>query len=98
VVTKQGRKNEGWQIAAVIAALLHVFLWVSVALSYPRMENVEPLVPVDFPLSFVLVALGWNSPHRLIWFGVLGTLWWYALMRFAGIVWIGLRHRDVHQS
>jgi hypothetical protein len=87
VATNQGRKNRGWQYAAIIMALLHMCLWIAVAFSYPRMENVEPLIPVDFPLSFVLVVLGWNSPHLLIWFGVLGTLWWYVLVRFVEIVW-----------
>jgi hypothetical protein len=101
VATNQVRKNRSWQIAAVVIALLHISLWVSVAFSYPRMENIEPLVPIDFPLSLVLVALGWNSPHLMIWFGVLGTLWWYALVRLTGI---GLtrvlrnQRRDVDQS
>jgi hypothetical protein len=26
--------------------------------------------------------MGWDSPHPLIWFGILGTLWWYLLALF----------------
>ena len=82
----QGRICRRWQYAAVISALLHVCLWIAVAFSFPRMENVEPLLLVDLPFSIILVVIGWNSPNLLIWFGLLGTLWWYLLVLFAGIM------------
>jgi hypothetical protein len=86
MATNQRHTNRGWQYAAFIAALLHLCLWIAVAFFFPRMENIGPFFFVDYPLSFALVVIGWNSHHLLIWFGILGPLWWYLLVRFAGIL------------
>ena len=39
----------------------------------------EQMIKIDFPFSVLLVALGWRLGHPFLWFGVLGTLWWYFL-------------------
>ena len=41
------------------------------------------MIYVDFPLSILLVALGWRNDNFLFWFATLGTLWWYLLSRAA---------------
>src|ERR1035438_1842809 len=86
MATNKRRINRGWQYAAVIAALLHMCLCIAAAMfeQSGRLEQIVTLV--DLPFSIVLIIVGWNSPHLLIWFGVLGTLWWYLLVIFAGIV------------
>ena len=86
MATNKRRINRGWQYAAVIAALLHMCLCIAAAMfeQSGRLEQIVTLV--DLPFSIVLIIVGWNSPHLLIWFGVLGTLWWYFLVYMAAIV------------
>jgi hypothetical protein len=42
-------------------------------------SGVHYLIYVDFPLSPLLVMLGWPRDNFLLWFSTLGTLWWYLL-------------------
>lgn len=37
----------------------------------------EQMIKIDFPFSVLLVALAWRLDHPFLWFGFLGTLWWY---------------------
>jgi len=39
----------------------------------------EQMIKVDFPISLLLVGLTWRLDHPLLWFGTLGTLWWWLL-------------------
>jgi hypothetical protein len=54
----------------------------------------EQMIKVDFPFSILLAALTWRLEHPLLWFGLLGTLWWYLLSWVAWLVLTGeWRHR-----
>ena len=76
-----------WYISAVILALMHLIAWIANAPSNSRIGNLQPLILLDFPLSVVLLGLGWNSQHLFLWFGILGTIWWFLLALLVGIVW-----------
>lgn len=97
---KTGRRriSLGWKIASLIVPLLHVLVWIAAASSYPKMGNVEPLVLVDFPISFILVIVGWNSPHLMIWFGVVGTPWWFLLVRITEAILHNFSARSRNRS
>jgi hypothetical protein len=34
---------------------------------------------IDFPVSIFALGLAWHDGRALLWFGLLGTLWWYLL-------------------
>jgi len=64
----------------------------------------QPLVTIDFPVSIVPVALMWRTEHAyqiwyhpLLWFGILGTSWWFFLSLgielFARRVFAAVRNR-----
>ena len=67
------------------------------------LENIESgwqyLILIDFPVSLVGVVMMFlydNNQilyHPLLWFGTLGTLWWYFLSRTAEYVFNKLRPR-----
>jgi hypothetical protein len=58
--------------------LLH--LWACVYIQVEKVETGwEQLIKIDFPFSVFLVALTFRSDRPLLWFGTLGTLWWYFL-------------------
>jgi hypothetical protein len=44
------------------------------------------LTVADIPMSAVIIALGYNYDYPLLWFGVLGTVWWYLLSLEADIL------------
>ena len=37
----------------------------------------EYLIVIDFPFSVVLVGLSYRKDWPLLWFGGLGSLWWF---------------------
>jgi hypothetical protein len=39
----------------------------------------DVMMVVDFPVSVVCVALSFALGLPVLWFGILGTLWWYFL-------------------
>lgn|GEM_PF-2265749 len=78
--------SRGWQLVSVILPLMHICLCIGNAPSDTKVGYLLPLIYVDFPLSIVLLGLAWNSHYLFVWFGVLGTLWWYLLVRFAEIL------------
>jgi hypothetical protein len=39
----------------------------------------QKLIILDFPFSLLLVALLFRDDKPLLYFGILGTLWWYVL-------------------
>jgi hypothetical protein len=45
----------------------------------------EVMSYVDLPFSFLLAPLMWGTLDPLLYFGTLGTLWWYLLSRAAEI-------------
>ena len=87
VVNNGVRTNRGWVFLAFVLPLLHLCLCVAIAFASPSV-GLEPIIRIDLPFSLLLLAVvGWGSPHLLIWFGILGTLWWYLLIRFVQIEW-----------
>lgn len=55
-------------------------LCACIAIKVADLESgVHYLIYVDFPLSLLLVVLGWRRDNFLLWFSTLGTLWWYFL-------------------
>lgn len=40
------------------------------------------MIKIDFPFSLVLIGLTYAKDFPLLWFGVLGTLWWFFLPWF----------------
>ena len=38
-----------------------------------------PMIYADFPVSPLLFALSWRFGYPLLWFGLLGTVWWLIL-------------------
>jgi hypothetical protein len=48
-------------------------------------SGVHYLIYVDFPVSLIVVILGWRNDDFLVWFATLGTMWWF------GLSYIGLR-------
>jgi hypothetical protein len=66
--------------------LLHLTACATIALANIN-SGVHYLIYVDFPLSLLVVMLGWRNDIFLLWFAVLGTLWWYLLSRAAYSMW-----------
>ena len=62
--------------------LLHflgcIWIWVADVVS-----GVHYLILIDFPFSFIPVALGWSGDNVLFWFSAHGTLWCYVLSHMA---------------
>ena len=74
-------------------AHLGACLWVALARSgFGILPAWMPIVTVDFPVSILLFALVWRFGHPLLWFGVLGTLWWIFL------VFIVLLYREANRK
>jgi len=69
-----------FRIPAAVAALLHSgACWY--AATHPD-GNFEwfPIMVIDFPVTLILYLFGPETMRAispLLWFGVLGTLWWY---------------------
>jgi hypothetical protein len=59
-----------------ILPLLHLCACIMIRVADLE-SGLHYLILVDFPFSFVLVALGWPRDNFLVWFSTLGTLWWY---------------------
>jgi hypothetical protein len=55
----------------------------------------EQMIKVDFPFSIVLVGLSFRSDRPLLWFGVLGSLWWFFLAWF---FWFALREYSLLET
>jgi hypothetical protein len=58
--------------------LLHLAACATIAARH-WVSGVHSLIYVDFPLSLLLVILGWRNDDFLLWFASLGTLWWLFL-------------------
>jgi hypothetical protein len=67
--------------------LLHLCACATIALG--RLEW-GYMVWVDFPISVVLVGIAWRYGHAFLWFGFVGTAWWYLLSWMIGSVLGGL--------
>jgi hypothetical protein len=82
-MTNSEREKPRWQmIGLFIFPFLHICVCVATAFSRPVVD-LEPLTMIDAPFSFFIIALmGWNTHHPLIWFGILGSVWWYLLAVF----------------
>ena len=53
------------------------------------------MIKVDFPFSIVLVGLTYSSDRPLVWFGVLGSLWWFFL---PWLFWFVLREYELLET
>lgn len=60
---------------------LHLFACAVIALAKID-SGWEKLIIIDFPFSVLLVALTYAKVYPFLWFGVLGTLWWFFLPWF----------------
>src|SRR5271169_4475623 len=65
-------------ILVYLLPALHLWVCFYTATSEPT-PSWEHMIYIDFPASIFLVALSWRFEQPLLWFGVLGTLWWFAL-------------------
>jgi hypothetical protein len=77
-----GNGTSRWRLfALLILPFLH--LCACAVAAHGPVVDLQPIIVIDTPLSFLVLALaGWASPHLLIWFGILGTLWWYLVALF----------------
>jgi hypothetical protein len=55
----------------------------------------EQLIWIDFPVSFVAVAMSWRNDQPLLWFGIVGTMWWYLVSWTAWRVFSARRRQQV---
>ena len=55
-------------------------------------SGVHYLIYADFPLSFLIVILGWRNDAFLLLFAVIGTAWWYAIGYFGERLLKSLAH------
>jgi hypothetical protein len=74
----------------LIYLLPFLHLCVCLTITFAGLESGwHYLIPIDFPVSIVAVAMMFRYDnhqiwfHPLLWFGTLGTLWWYFLSRVA---------------
>lgn len=66
---------------------LHLVACVAMWLSEYR--NLEPMILIDFPFSFLAVAAAYQGVNPWIILGIVGTLWWYFISRFIRWIVIG---------
>jgi hypothetical protein len=70
----------------LVYVLPFIHLCACLIVAFARIETGwEQLIKFDFPFSIVLAGLTFRLDHPLIWFGILGTLWWYL---WSWIVWL----------
>jgi hypothetical protein len=76
-------------------------LCVCLTITFAGLESgLHYLIPIDFPVSIVGVAMMFRYGnhqiyyHPLLWFGTLGTLWWYFQSRVAEYVLNKFRPRN----
>jgi hypothetical protein len=73
-----------------------VHLSACAVISITRIESGwEQMIKIDFPFSLLLGALTYIKDYPLLWFGVLGTLWWFFLPWF---FWYVLTHYPFRES
>ncbi len=77
----------------LVHLLPFLHLCACLAITLEGIENGwQYLILIDFPISLVGVMMMFRCDgnqiwcHPLIWFGILGTLWWYLLSRIAEYV------------
>lgn len=65
-------------------ALSAIHLAGCMAIWLARVESgVHYLIYADFPMSLLIVMLGWRNDSFLLLFATIGTAWWYGLSYFA---------------
>jgi hypothetical protein len=73
-------KRKPWFFLVYALPGLHLVACLTIAAA--RIDSGwEQLIKIDFPFSLALVVLTWRSDQPLLWFGILGTAWWYFLSR-----------------
>ena len=77
-----------------LAPLLHLVACVVIQVAGLE-RGWEQMIKVDFPFSILLVALTWRLDVPVLWFGALGTLWWYIV---SWTIWRLFRVRRVRAS
>jgi hypothetical protein len=69
-----------WLASPFVYVLPTIHLCVCITIALANIESGwEHMIKVDFPFSILLTALTWRLEHPIVWFGILGTFWWYAL-------------------
>jgi hypothetical protein len=80
-------KVRWWSPAVYVLPSIHLLACIVITVS-GRLTAWQHLIPIDFPVSIVAMSFVWRYEdpsqvwyHPLLWFGVLGTLWWYVVSR-----------------
>ena|ERR1035438_4932565 len=87
------RTNRGSFYLTFVLPLLHLFLCVVVAGGAIEAGWIL-MTWIDLPVGLLLGGLAFRDGHFLVWFGVCGTLWWYALSWATWAAWCLLRERQ----
>ncbi len=66
----------------LVHLLPFVHLCACIVLGVLNVESgAEIIGHADFPFTILIAPLVFWSRHPLVWFAILGTLWWYLLSR-----------------
>jgi hypothetical protein len=75
-------------VSYLIYLLPSVHLGACLAMWLSEYRNLEPMILIDFPFSFLAVGAAYQGVNPWIILGIVGTLWWYFISRF--IRWIAI--------
>jgi hypothetical protein len=64
---------------------LHLCACVVIGLIGPE-SGAEYIGHIDLPFTILIAPLVFWSSHPIVWFAILGTLWWYLLSRGAELL------------
>jgi hypothetical protein len=64
---------------------LHLCTCVVIGLISPE-SGAEYIGHIDLPFTILIAPLVFWSSHPIVWFAILGTLWWYLLSRGAELL------------
>lgn len=84
-----GKSETKVLLALLILPLMHFSACLIIAFKGIQ-RGWERLVIIDFPFSILMVGLSFRSDRPLLWFGLLGSLWWLFL---SWLVWFLLSGR-----
>ena len=76
-MTEKDNRLTGRSYLVYLLPFLH--LVACFAMWLDNVRNLEPMILIDCPSSIPVVGLVYAGFNPWIWFGVLGTLWWYLL-------------------
>lgn len=74
----------------LIYLLPSLHLGACLAMGLSEYRNLEPMLLIDFPFSFLAVTAAYQGVNPWIILGIVGTLWWYFISRFIRWIVIGV--------